>query len=171
MLYVCPLSQIDDAVARHAPSHMLTLVGPTVDVATPPSIEADKHLRITLHDIAAPKDGHITPEADHVQQVIDFVQAWNAGGPLLIHCWAGISRSTAAAFITLCMMEDQTPEEELAARLRAAAPFCLPNTLLVAHADRLLGRNGRMSEAIELLDDIEPVMEGELFAVPFATAP
>ncbi|MEL6212295.1 MAG: hypothetical protein AAFQ96_01765, partial [Pseudomonadota bacterium] len=63
----------------------------------------------------------------------------------------GVSRSTAAAFIIMCILQPEIPESELAQRLREAAPHADPCPLIIAYADDMLGRDGRMQDAIEEL--------------------
>ena len=46
--------------------------------------------------------------------MIRFVETWDGQTPMLIHCWAGISRSTASAFITACLHNPDADEEEIA---------------------------------------------------------
>ena len=67
---------------------------------------------------------------------------------MVVHCFAGISRSTAAAFITLCVARPKRDERDIARRLRQASRFATPNARIIAIADTMLGRNGRMIEAI-----------------------
>ena len=52
-----------------------------------------------MDDISAPLDGYILPQAYHVEQLIELVRAWDRAQPLVAHCHAGISRSSAAAFV------------------------------------------------------------------------
>jgi predicted protein tyrosine phosphatase len=68
---------------------------------------------------------------------------------LLVHCYAGISRSTAAA---IALMSQRNPgrEADIFAALADIRPHAWPNTVLVAHADRLLGRGGALVEALRL---------------------
>ena len=66
----------------------------------------------------------------------------------LIHCFAGLSRSTAAAFIALCAINPDTPEDAIARALRRCSDTAVPNKLFVALADEQLGREGRMSAAL-----------------------
>lgn len=87
------------------------------------------------------------------REIIDFARRWDGEGDILIHCNRGVSRSTAAAFIVLCIREPQTPEHELMKRLRAVAPHADPCPLLIDYADEILGRGGRMTDA---LDDLCP---------------
>ena len=58
---------------------------------------------------------------------------------MVIHCFAGVSRSTAAAFIAACALAPKRDEFDVARALRAASPTATPNARLVALADRALG--------------------------------
>jgi predicted protein tyrosine phosphatase len=66
-----------------------------------------------------------------------------------VHCYAGISRSTAGAFVTVCALNPGRDEMLIARALRDASPTATPNRRIVALADRILGRDGRMVGAIE----------------------
>ena len=68
---------------------------------------------------------------------------------MVVHCWAGISRSTAAAYTALCAINPDVSEELIALRLREASPTAYPNRLIIRLADDALGRRGRMVRAIE----------------------
>ncbi|MCA8889211.1 MAG: hypothetical protein KDA46_10305 [Parvularculaceae bacterium] len=86
-------------------------------------------------------------------EIIRFMSGWDGEGDILVHCKRGISRSTAAAFIIMCMQRPGTPEADLLAHLRARAVYADPCPLLVAYADELLGRDGAMIDAV---DDLPP---------------
>jgi hypothetical protein len=86
-------------------------------------------------------------------------------GPILIHCLAGVSRSTAAALIALALVADGR-EAEAARRLREAAPHASPNRRIVMLADRLLGRRGRLVLARETMGPAEPVLPVPLVELP-----
>ena len=165
-IHVCSLDALENTAANTGPSHLVTLVNKDMTVATPANIKPTNHLRLTMNDIAAPKSGLIIPDQKHIEDLLAFTSKWTQDAPLLIHCLAGISRSTAATFITLCSLNPQTDEIEIAKALRTASPTAHPNRLLVSHGDKLLGRNGLMIKAIE---DMEPAIvasEGTPFSMP-----
>jgi len=140
-LVVCPLAEIEVVAARHDPSHMVSLVDATTPVARPPMIEQKNHLFLKMNDIAQSQAGLVPPTAAHVQALLDFAEDWarlSAKRPLLVHCWLGISRSTAAAFIIACRLWPERAEQDIAHDLRFHAPFATPNPRLVALADELL---------------------------------
>ena len=91
-----------------------------------------------------------------------------ANHPVLIHCYAGVSRSTAAAFIAACALNPTRDEAEIARAIRAASPTATPNARLVAIGDSMLERGGRMSAAIEGIGRGEECFEGVPFALELA---
>lgn len=167
-VHVCSLSKIADTVSSTRASHLVSLINDGTLVVRPESIPADKHLFIGINDITEAQDGMVLPGEDHVRRLIDFVGTWPEEQPMVVHCFAGISRSTAAAFITLCVTRPERDEAEIAMRLRAASRFATPNTRLIALADDMLGRKGRMVDAIAAIGRGEMAFEGEPFALPLA---
>jgi predicted protein tyrosine phosphatase len=85
---------------------------------------------------------------------------------LLVHCWAGISRSTAAAYILLCEKLGPGSEFEVARALRERAPHASPNRLIVQLGDEVMGRNGRMVSAIESIGRGTILAEGCCVELP-----
>jgi predicted protein tyrosine phosphatase len=84
-----------------------------------------------------------------VARLIEFALDWGGSGPMVVHCWAGISRSTAAAFTALCAINPEVSEELIAQRLREASPTAYPNRRIIQLADAALKRDGRMMHAVE----------------------
>lgn len=164
LVVVCPLSEVSATVDRFGARRLVSLIDAETLVVRPPSILPEDHLYIGMHDITEPVDGLILPDEDHVRELIQFVESWDRKQPMVVHCYAGISRSTAGAFIALCVANPRRDEREIARRLRAAASSATPNARLVALADRLLGRDGRMIQAIAEIGRGEFAFEG----VPFA---
>ncbi|ACL61465.1 tyrosine phosphatase family protein [Methylobacterium nodulans] len=164
-LYVCSLSHLPETVAACGASHVVTLINVGTPVVRPASIAPDNHLFIGVSDITAPMVDHVLPERTHVEQLIAFVRAWGRAQPLVLHCYAGISRSTAAAYIAVCALRPERDEAELAQALRAASPSATPNARLVAVADEILGRDGRMIAAIAAIGRGADAYEGTPFSL------
>jgi predicted protein tyrosine phosphatase len=166
MIYVCNLQEMPVHVAALAPSHLVSLLAPGELPATPESILSDRHLRIEVHDICEALDGHVMPQAEHVQAVVDFMHAWpHAEGPALIHCFAGISRSMAAAMIGL-VVKAGGREQEAALLMRRAAPHAWPNRRMIALADEILGCEGRLIAAREAMGPAELTLAAPLVRLP-----
>ena len=147
-LHVCPLRRVQEISARISARHLISAIDDDLLPETPRSIAPDRHLRLTMHDIIEPRAGLVLPDTSHVLELLEFVHSWNRKDPMLIHCYAGISRSTAAAFIALCALNSNTSEELIATSLRLSSDTATPNCLFVAYADKTLRREGRMIAAV-----------------------
>jgi predicted protein tyrosine phosphatase len=165
-IHVCPLSAVPDVVTGCNASHLLTCLQDEVLVETPALIRPDNHVRLHVDDIAHPIEGYVAPNAQHVARLLQFADAWGGQGPMVIHCWAGISRSTAAAFITLCALNPETPEELIAQRLREASPTAYPNRLMIRLGDTALERGGSMIDAVETIGRGTVASEAVPFSLP-----
>ncbi|WP_407519897.1 tyrosine phosphatase family protein [Methylobacterium oryzisoli] len=164
-LHVCSLSRLPETVAAVGASHVVTLVTRGTAVRRPATIREDDHLILGISDISAPMTDHVLPERAHVERFLAFLRAWDRGRPLVLHCYAGISRSTAAAYIAACALHPDRDEAELAQRLRQLSPSATPNRRLVAVADEVLGRDGRMVAAITAIGRGADAFEGEPFCL------
>lgn len=150
-IIVCPLSKAPQLAREHKASHVVSLLDPAT---TFPALAAQghEHLCIAIHDIEAEAEGLDACCDRRMGAILDFVGRWKRDeAPILIHCYAGISRSTATAYITACAHNASADEEEIALALRAASATASPNRRLIALADAALGRGGRMSRAIDAI--------------------
>lgn len=163
-IVVSPLSQLAAQIGQHRPSHIVTLTSADV-----PSLPSDaKRLSLIFNDIVEPRDGLVLPDQTHVEQLLDFAAGWERMQPLLIHCYAGISRSTAGAYIIKLALDQKLDEAELANTLRQLSPSATPNLRLIGLADEILGRQGRMVAAIKAIGRGAEAFEGEVFSLPVA---
>jgi predicted protein tyrosine phosphatase len=159
-LLVTPLSSLSDALAAHGPSHLVSLLSPEHMIATPDGFSAAMHLKLGVNDIVDPAAGTAPPARRHIDELLAFSRSWDTSQPLLIHCWAGISRSMASAFTILCDRLGPDREIEIARAMRQRAPHAQPNRLLVSHADDALGRGGKMIVALNSMGPPLLVEEG-----------
>jgi predicted protein tyrosine phosphatase len=148
MIIVSPLSAAQTQIDIHGARHVISLLGPDMPHRSFTGIAAVDHLKLTFHDVVENIEGYAAPGQADAERLISFIGAWDRSSPLLIHCWAGISRSTASAFVALCMLHPELDEKALAHGLRAASPSATPNRLIVELADGLLKREGRMLRAV-----------------------
>lgn len=166
MIVVTPLSALESSIARYRPSHVVTLLSPDHMIDTPNGFPADRHLRLGMNDVAEAWESDCAPCADHVRTLIDFGRGWNAEAPMIVHCWAGVSRSMAAAFTLLCDRAGPGTEADIARVLRTRAPHAYPNPLLVRLADEALEREGRMVAAAASIGRGSIVAEGCCVELP-----
>lgn len=139
-LLVGPVTAVPRLLDRAPVDHVLTLVSPDADSLPPVA----PRTVLRFNDIVEPRSGLVAPSAADIAAIL----ALKDTPTLLVHCHAGVSRSTAAAYILACATRPPGEEETLAADLRGACPEATPNALMVALADEALARDGAMRAAI-----------------------
>ena len=149
MIHVCSLARVHDTVDATGARHLVTLLRNTGQIVRPDRVAEKDHLILSLDDIVQPMEGYLPPAGEHVEKLIDFVSGWDRAAPLVVHCFAGISRSTAGAFVAACALNPDRDERQIARSIRRASPTATPNARIVALADDILERRGRMIAAIE----------------------
>ena len=165
MIHVCSLAALPDTVKATGASHVLTVMANVKQVQRPESVLEANHLRVQMDDITEQMDGFVAPSDSHIEQVLNFVRGWDRNAPLVVHCYAGISRSTASAFAAACMLNPHRDEIAIARQIRAAPPIASPNRLIVGLADKALGRDGRMLRALDQMGPGSMMVEGRPFRV------
>jgi predicted protein tyrosine phosphatase len=163
MIHVCSLARLHATVEETGALHVVTLLKDTDRVERPKTILAANHLILGMDDISTPMDGYIIPADEHVTRLIEFARGWDRAKPMVVHCFAGISRSTAGAFVAACALNPRRDEMAIARELRRLSATATPNMRIVTLADHMLGREGRMIAAIDAIGRGEMAYEG----VPF----
>jgi len=153
-LTICGLQELDEHSARSV-THVLSILDPGW-----PEPEAfftyDPHRRTTLHfhDEIEPAPGIELPRREHMAQILAFGRslqrdlAERPDAHLLVHCHAGISRSTAAMTALLAQADSSLDEDTIFERVLAVRPKAWPNSLMIGFADELLSRGGRLTRAM-----------------------
>src|ERR1041384_2815834 len=144
MIHGCSLARLHDTVRETGARHVVTWIKDISLVHRPATVLPQNHLLLDMDDITDHIEGYVAPAEEHVGDLLRFVQAWDRANPLVLHCYAGISRSTAGAFVTVCALNPRRGERQIARALRLASPTAYPNIRIVRLADRMLERNGRM---------------------------
>lgn len=99
-------------------------------------------------------DGPYGPTAEDVRQIIALAESLRAStGKVLIHCEAGVSRSSAAALIMYACWLGAGREREALSRVLLQRAIARPNRLMVSLADKLLGRDGRLVEVVQAYEE------------------
>ena len=165
MIHVCSLAALPETVRATGASHILTVMANIDQVQRPASVLEANHLKVSMDDITQEMDGFLAPSHEHIEKVLNFVRNWDRSAPLVVHCYAGISRSTASAFAAACMLNPHRNEIEIAKQIRARSPIASPNRLIVTLADKALGRDGRMLRALDEMGPGSMTVEGRPFRV------
>lgn len=167
MLIVSSLAGAAAAFEKHRPARVISLLSEEEEAPNFPGVAPEN--RLLLHvDRESCAESIKCAARERASAVIDFLKGWDGKGDILIHCNRGVSRSTAAAYIILCMMNPAADEAALMRTLRKAAPHADPCPLLVNYADDLLGRDGRMSDALDDLSPPSPAISAPLALLPLA---
>lgn len=163
-IYISGLFDMPRYVRLLEPSHLISIIQSEFQPLRPQEISAERHLRVAVHDISEPDGFRVLVQADDVRDLLDFAQAWSPeAGSLLVHCYAGISRSSAAALIAHSLKTGDP--EASAVALREAAPHVSPNRRIVALADEELGLGGALVSATERMAPPTMRLEEETLAV------
>jgi len=143
------ITSVDDAPLHCASAECIISFGDPGAAAPSGFHKVPKRLRLEVHDIVEREDGKIAPTRAHVEEIVRFADVIkDARGMVLIHCHAGISRSTASMTILLAEARPETDEDTLFAHIREIRPQAWPNSRMIGIADGLLGRGGRLVDAL-----------------------
>lgn len=162
---VCPLSKLNETLISSGAERMISLMSCDTQMERPTEIAQENHLVLLFNDIVVPRVGLVPPAEQHIKALINFAQDWDWSTPLLIHCWAGISRSPAAAAIIAMAMNPSREDDELAKTMRRLSRSITPNIKMIEIADQHLGRSGFFGEAFRSIGRGEDAFEGAPFAL------
>lgn len=127
-------------------SRVISLIDPGACVR--PMAHA-KHLILHLHDVdrALPALGlDVPPTMEHLVAVLDFARALTEEDRLLIHCHAGVSRSTAMMIAIL--IQHGMPFSEAFRQVAEARPVLWPNQRIVELTDTRFRLHGAYLELV-----------------------
>jgi predicted protein tyrosine phosphatase len=106
---------------------------------------------LRFDDVIAPGPSVVAPSEEHVAQLLAFgrdVEVAGALAHLLIHCHAGISRSTAAATLLLAQESPSLLPAEIFAEIARLRPRAWPNLAMLELGEAALGRPGEFTAAV-----------------------
>jgi len=121
-------------------SHILSALDPGDHIKAPTFIK--DHLLLNFDDIED-TDSKYSPKPEHVAEILEWTHALKDSDRLLIHCWAGISRSTALA-LAVWIQKHGKDYDAAAKWLKETRPIACPNRLIAGYADEILGCDGEL---------------------------
>lgn len=104
------------------------------------------HLVLRFEDVDVADESVALPRPDHVRSVLEFARQ-NTEGKLLVHCKAGVARSTALALAVMADRMGAGREADAVEELLRVRPESAPNLLLLGFADDVLERGGALRGA------------------------
>jgi predicted protein tyrosine phosphatase len=146
---ICGIPELGEHGAAGV-THVLSILDP--EWPDPPAFAGfapHRRLALRFHDVIEPVPDRLAPSRYDVEQLLEFGRELDepAASHLLVHCHAGVSRSTAAAALILAQAY---PERQARDALEAVAlmrPRAWPNLRMLEFGDELLGRNGELVAA------------------------
>ena len=153
-----------ECMVEFRPRFVLSIMGPASKFSLPQIASVEDHETVWVHDITSDdiefEQPYVPPSLDHVKAIVDLASCWGSSGPVLIHCMAGVSRSSAAGLIYLATL-NPSKCDQAASWLRSAGPWLSPNPLMIRLGDQVLNLEGRLIKAHSRMADarMKGVME------------
>jgi predicted protein tyrosine phosphatase len=151
---ICGLDELDCQAAAGV-THVLSILDPGwPEPDALRSFDLHRRLRLHFHDVIEPLPGRIAPERWDVDLLLAFgrnvidARGGAQGAHLLVHCHAGVSRSTAAAILILAQLHADRPADEVLSEIARLRPRAWPNLRMLELGDAALGRNGAIVAAV-----------------------
>ena len=146
-VHVCSLHQVRELdVSTY--DGIITIEDTTIREPFRVQTDEPKQLILQFDDINKPMDDYIIPQMSHIKRALEFADKIEDGS-LLIHCHAGISRSSAIALAVIAKRLGSGKEEEAVNTLEHINPNCRPNKSIVEMNDELLERNGKLYQEVD----------------------
>ena len=146
---ICGIPELGEHCAAGV-THVLSILGPnSPDPLEFAAFTPHRRLILRFHDVIEPQPDQITPTREDVERLLVFGRevSETPEAHLLVHCRAGVSRSTAAAALILIQANPEWPASAALDAIAAIRPRAWPNLLILEFGDALLGRNGEIVAA------------------------
>jgi predicted protein tyrosine phosphatase len=145
-LTICGIDELACHCAGRV-THVLSILDPGTPEPEPLSVfDINRRLRLRFHDVIEAQPGWIAPERWDVELLLAFSRDLDRlhAPHLLIHCHAGVSRSTAAASLVLAQSCPERSGEEVLGEVVRLRPRAWPNLRMLELGDEILGRRGEI---------------------------
>jgi predicted protein tyrosine phosphatase len=142
-VFVCPKNNAHDTAKKVGATHWLCILDPGDRIYVTPRLQKLTTLHLRFEDVLEETDRD-APTLQDVERMLRWGEAIPEDATVVINCFAGVSRSTAAA---LALMTQKTRDpNDAARRLLAQRPTACPNPIITKHADAILGMGGALFE-------------------------
>jgi predicted protein tyrosine phosphatase len=146
---ICGIEELGPFEQRGV-THLVSVLDP--DYPEPESLallSPTHRLQLRFHDVIDIKPGEILVELEHIRQVLEFGKNLPlTDGHLLVHCHAGISRSTAFTILLVAQALPEVSSADIVAEIVRVRDRAWPNLRIIELGDELLGRKGTLVAAV-----------------------
>jgi predicted protein tyrosine phosphatase len=123
------------------PTHVVSMI-----TAMEPPVGVPHHLQIRVDDVPSEMPGYVHPQMSHLQTVLAFTADLVETDRVLIHCFAGISRSTAIAIAIL--IQHGMRYDEAFIHVHSIRPILMPNQAFIRLTDEHFKLGGKLVELV-----------------------
>ena len=169
-IIVSPLEPFAHIVKTYRPYDIISIVTITQMPQTPSYMQKENHLRLVFNDIKSPITGLKAASEEDIIALLHHGEKWQEQqreerekSPLYIHCWMGISRSTAAALIIAVYLFPEKGIDFWVNMLREKSPSATPNPYMISLADHHLQLDGQLINAVKKIGRGRDAMLGNVF--------
>jgi predicted protein tyrosine phosphatase len=165
MIIISSMWKLDDALSQFRAKYVISIIDPGSVPPVLPGIKHASRCNLEFHDVTESTQSATPASSAQIEEIVSFGRSVLSGGDsILIHCTAGVSRSTAAGLVLAASFES-VEIDGLVTLLRDKAPYSQPNSLMVRLGDDLLGLGGHLVTAVDLLGDADMEMAPEPFVL------
>ena len=147
-IHVCQRSAVSRRTSRLGATHILSLLDPGKRPFLHPNFDKQNWLLLHFED-NLDEHQHNSPTPQHVEQILAWGREIPDDAVVLVHCEAGVSRSTAAALALWVQHLGIDKIDEAISLLLEDRPFACPNPLISKWADDQLGCQGELHAKAE----------------------
>ena len=122
---------------------VITIEDSTIEDPFRVESSSPNQLVLRFDDISLPIDGFIEPKEIHIERALSFADMIGEAS-VLIHCHAGISRSSAIALAIIAKRLGPGKEKEAVKALEQINPNARPNKSMVWFTDEILDRDMKL---------------------------
>lgn len=146
-IHISDVEKVPGVLHKHGITHVLSLLRGKEfnELLLPRGFDRSNWLCIEMDDTYDP-DSPLAPTKEKVARFLDWAKKLPRDSKLLVHCRAGISRSTAAALAIKVQESGIEHLPQAVLWLLDHRPIACPNILIAEYADQLLGTNGKLHD-------------------------
>ena len=155
--HVCGIDTLMETIFRNKVTHVLSLIEKEVTVDLSKCFSVQEHKIINFRDVWA-KDAAGAPTIEQCKEILDWGDTLPEDAVVLVHCYAGISRSTCATLALMYQRGSIRNNENHQERreLVLIRPIAFPNTLMAEYFDQLLVAYGAFKRDVEVIRENSP---------------
>jgi predicted protein tyrosine phosphatase len=119
-------------------THVVSLLDPGTKI---PKVSVNHHVEF-FHDIEGPMANFYRPQATHIANILEFIKTFSDNDNILVHCHAGVSRSTAISI--LIFIQHGISIEDAYEKVFRVRNCMWPNSRIIQLGDELLNCEGKL---------------------------